>query len=240
METFVVSYKESSRSIRSPLIAEGLALRSAVVKCIEMGFHRVQFQSDSSQLIQSIKQSGEALLNYMPCNVTPVLGDTKMAPFRPDIFSDGDYPARIPESFSSSRIGCSDQIYYSRFLQLCFKVRLLKRPPSLIKLCLERPLLQVAWSFSFAKSQYSQEVKTFPKGCLKLDPEAMSLELLKVFTKEDMRLDPEVQAFVETMNNQRIILEMKVTRRHICASLQDQKKGRKEGLYDKGSILSRN
>ncbi|KAF3544088.1 hypothetical protein DY000_02001528, partial [Brassica cretica] len=52
---------------------------------------------------------------------------------------------------------------------------------------------RVAFNYRYYnnKLQKTEEVKTFPKGCLKLDPEAMSLELLKVFTKEEMRLDPE-------------------------------------------------
>ncbi|WZY81482.1 hypothetical protein YC2023_027866 [Brassica napus] len=56
----VVSYKERSRSIRSPLIAEGLALRSGVVKCRELGFQRVLFQSDCIHPNYSVYQVGKS------------------------------------------------------------------------------------------------------------------------------------------------------------------------------------
>ncbi|KAL0710239.1 hypothetical protein Bca4012_017217 [Brassica carinata] len=36
--------------VSSPLIAEGLALRSAIIKCKNLGFQKLQCESDSSQL----------------------------------------------------------------------------------------------------------------------------------------------------------------------------------------------
>ena len=66
METFVVSYKESSRFIRSPLIAEELALRSG------REVHRDVIQSSAVSVwfiptysVYQALKSGQALLNYM-------------------------------------------------------------------------------------------------------------------------------------------------------------------------------
>ena len=50
-----VQFETASRSVRSPLSAEGLALRAAIMKCKELGIQQVIFESDSTQLVAALK-----------------------------------------------------------------------------------------------------------------------------------------------------------------------------------------
>ena len=50
-----VQFETASRSVRSPFSAEGLALRAAIIKCKELGIQQVIFESDSTQLVATLK-----------------------------------------------------------------------------------------------------------------------------------------------------------------------------------------
>lgn len=43
-------------NVQSSLLAEGMAMREAMIKCIELGLVAVCFESDSSQLINAINE----------------------------------------------------------------------------------------------------------------------------------------------------------------------------------------
>lgn len=50
------SFAVSAHHVRSPLLAEGLAMREAVAKCKELGITNLQCESDSSTLIKSLNE----------------------------------------------------------------------------------------------------------------------------------------------------------------------------------------
>lgn len=49
------TFKKFIPSVSSPLVAEGLAIREALVMCKEMKFHSVKIECDSSQLVKASK-----------------------------------------------------------------------------------------------------------------------------------------------------------------------------------------
>ncbi|KAL0853926.1 hypothetical protein Bca101_059078 [Brassica carinata] len=63
-----LSFQATSQAVKSPLIAEGLALREAVKKYKELGFQQIQVQSDSAQLIKALNSN--AYRNCMALSLT--------------------------------------------------------------------------------------------------------------------------------------------------------------------------
>ncbi|CAN6812294.1 unnamed protein product, partial [Brassica oleracea] len=53
----ILRMKQSSGHVASPLMAESLALREAVLFCRNKGFASIRFESDSAQLINAIKKN---------------------------------------------------------------------------------------------------------------------------------------------------------------------------------------
>ena len=47
-------FQQRMEYIASPLMAEGLALREAVLTCLDLGFHNIKMESDSAQLIKCL------------------------------------------------------------------------------------------------------------------------------------------------------------------------------------------
>lgn len=56
----VASYSRASRHVSSPLAAEGLALREAILKCRDRGISKIRCESDSAILVKAIN-NGKSL-----------------------------------------------------------------------------------------------------------------------------------------------------------------------------------
>lgn len=50
------SFSAHCHFVNSPLVAEGLALREALISCVEKGIHNVRCESDSLKLIKALNK----------------------------------------------------------------------------------------------------------------------------------------------------------------------------------------
>lgn len=54
-----LNFQSATGFVSSPLTAEGLAMREAIRKCKELGLRHIRIESDSAQLIKSLKSKKE-------------------------------------------------------------------------------------------------------------------------------------------------------------------------------------